>query len=84
MRITLEEGPFGTFLVTAEDGRDLLVQTDVDFPGLAATFGWTPCSCGQTDGTIDCAHRSATEMIAEARDFLHERAGSTADDPGYF
>jgi len=84
MNITLQEGDFGTFLLVAEDGRELLVQTDWDFPGVAQTFGWSPCSCGKTDGTIDCPHRAADDMIAEARDFLQERVGQTTDDPGYF
>lgn len=84
MKITLYEGDFGTFRIVAEDGRDLLVQTDWDFPGLASTFGWSPCRCGFTDGTVDCEHRTADEMIAEARAFLRERAGSTAEDSGYF
>jgi len=84
MKITLQEGDFGTFLLQAEDGRDLLVQTDWEFPGVASTFGWSPCPCGETDGTVDCPHRTADDMIAEARDFLQERVGETTDDPGYF
>lgn len=84
MKITLQEGDFGTFLIVREDGRDLLVQTDYDYPGLASTFGWSPCSCGETDGTVNCSHRTADDMIAEARDFLQERVGQTTDDPGYF
>jgi hypothetical protein len=84
MKISLREGDFGTFLVVCEDGGDLLVQTDWDYPGLASTFGWSPCPCGETDGTVDCPHRSADEMIAEAREFLRAHAGDTVDDPGYF
>jgi hypothetical protein len=84
MNITLDRGDFGTFLVRAEDGREILVQTDWDFPSVASTFGWTACPCGHTDGTVDCAHRTVGEMIAEAREFLDEHIGSTADDPGYF
>jgi len=84
MKIKLREGDFGTFLLVAEDGRDVLIQIDLDLPGVAATFGWSPCHCGETDGTVDCPHRTAGEMIDEARLFLRERAGSTADDPGYF
>jgi hypothetical protein len=84
MTITLREADFGTFLVTAANGREILVQTDWDFPGLASTFGWSPCSCGATDGTVDCDHRTADEMIADARDFLRAHAGDTTDDPGYF
>jgi hypothetical protein len=84
MRVTLQEGDFGTFLLVAENGRQLMVQADWDFPGLASTFGWSPCSCGETDGTVDCSHRTADDMIVEARDFLQERVGDTTDDPGYF
>ena len=84
MRITFLEAECGTFLLRAEDGRSVLVQTDWDFPGVASTFGWSPWPCGSADGTVDCDHRTADEMIDDARDFLRERAGSTADDPGYF
>ena len=84
MRITLLEGDYATFLLRAEDGRDILVQTDWDFPGVASNFGWTACPCGGTDGTVDCSHRSADEMIASAREFLRAHSGDTTDDPGYF
>jgi hypothetical protein len=84
MKIALCQGDFGTFLVTAEDGRNLLVQLDFDFPGLASTFGWSPCACGDTDGTVDCDHRTAAEMIADAHDFLMAHVGDATDDPGYF
>lgn len=28
-------------LIVAEDGRDILVQSDWDYPGFASTFGWS-------------------------------------------
>ena len=84
MSITLLEGDCGTFLLVAQTGGEILVQTDWDFPGLASPFGWSPCSCGATDGTVDCDHKTAGEMIAAARDFLTAHVGDTADDPGYF
>lgn len=83
MIITLHRGDYGTLLIRAEDGQEL-VQTDWDFPGIASTFGWQPCPCGRTDGTVDCPHRTASAMIAEAREYLKEHVGETADDPGYF
>lgn len=84
MKIVLEEGNISTFGLRAENGRTILVQSDWDFPGVAWAFGWSPCPCGATDGTIDCDHRSVSEMIASAHDFLRAHAGEATDDPGYF
>ena len=84
MKIALREASLGMFYLVAQDGRKRLVQVDSDFPILASIFGWSPCPCGATDGTIDCDHRTADEMIAEAGDFLRAHAGDTTDDPGYF
>lgn len=84
MRITLERGPVGSYLVRADSGATLLIVVDWDFPGLASAFGWAPCDCGDTDGTIDCAHRTASDMIAEARDYLDQHIDESADDPGCF
>jgi len=82
--ITLVDDLHGNFVLQADDGRDLLIQVDWDYPGVASTFGWSPCPCGQTDGTVDCPHRTASEMIGEAGEFLRDHLGDTADDPGYF
>ncbi len=84
MKITLKEGIFLTFVVEAENGANILIQTDWDFPALASSFGWIACRCGQTDGTVDCRHRRARDMIAAARKFLTDHLGESADDPGYF
>ena len=64
----------------------ILVQTDWDFPGVAQAFGWTPCHCGGTDGTVDCRDcgRTAGEMITEADQYLFEHDGERVEDPGYF
>lgn len=62
----------------------MLVQTDWDWPGLASSFGWIACKCGRTDGTVDCAHRKAGAMIADARDYLEAHDGESIEDPGYF
>ena len=64
----------------------MFIQADWDYPGVASTFGWSPC-CGSTDGTIDCPEHGTKvlAMIEEAREHLDDVAGFLAvDDPGYF
>lgn len=82
--ITLELGQFGDYLIVNDNGRDVLIQTDWDYPGVASTFGWCPCECGFTDGTVDCEHRTADDMIQEASQYILDHIGDTVDDPGYF
>jgi hypothetical protein len=84
MRIRLETGQPSCYLVVAENGQSILIQNDTDFPGVATSFGWIACHCGETDGTIDCPHASTAEFISAARGFLDERIGAVTDDPGYF
>ena len=85
MKITIERAQYGLWLIRAEDGRDILVQADWDFPALAQDFGYVSCTqCRETDGTIDCAHRTVGEMIADAGEFLNESVGLWVEDPGYF
>ena len=83
MRLTIMRGPAGSYLLQATDGRSVLIQTDWDYPSLAAAWGWTACACGTTDGTVDCPHRTASEMLAEAAEFLDDRIGTSLIDPGY-
>lgn len=84
-RIMLTSAPYGCYEVTLLDGEEpsILIQSDWDFPGVATTFGWTPCPCGGTDGTVDCPHKTASQMIAEAQEYLDSHEGTTAEDPGY-
>ena len=84
MNITLESGDCGTYLLVADDGEEILIQTDWDFPGIASTFGWSPCHCGATDGTVDCPHKTASAMISEAAQYLDDHVGESVADPGYF
>jgi len=79
MTINLQPGDCGTYLLVADDGREALVQTDWDFPGVASTFGWVPCECGHTDGTVDCRHKTASKMIAEAAEYLGDHVGDSVD-----
>lgn len=62
----------------SDDPSDtVLVQSDWDFPGVASAMGLIPCECGATDGTVDCPHKTTTEMITAAIDFIREHAGET-------
>jgi hypothetical protein len=69
---------------TRDEDTTVLVQMDWDFPGLASNLGYEPCDCGGTDGTVDCSHKTAGDMITEAEDYLNEHLGQPFEDPGYF
>ena len=87
MKIYLDANPSnapGCFRIESADGRDVLIQTDWEYPKTASYFGYCPCDCGATDGTVDCAHKTASEMIGEAAQFIIDNDGAEADDPGYF
>lgn len=58
----------------------ILVQSDWDFPSVASRTGFVPCACGATDGTVDCPHHKATDMISAAYDWLAERDGCSFPD----
>ena len=82
--VTLESGPYGTYLLVNDDGQELLVQTDWDYPGVASNLGWSPCH-GDTDGTVDCScGKRARDLIASAAEFLDDHIGESFEDPGYF
>ena len=88
MKIILDANPSDApccVKVLNEDKSDsVLFQTDWDWPSLASVFGWSSCKCGETDGTVGCAHKTAGEMISEAREYIDAHDGETAEDPGYF
>lgn len=65
--LSRDDGPMHYPLIVADDDRDILVQLDYDYPGVASSFGWSPamvegrrglrnvrCSHDGTDGTIAC------------------------------
>jgi hypothetical protein len=68
---------------TRDEGTEL-VQDDWGFPSLASNLGFVPCECGATDGTVDCAHFTATEMIGAAREFINKHLGEPFDASEYF
>lgn len=60
---------------TRDDEHTTLYDSDWDWPGLAGMLGYVPCTCGFTDGTVDCEHKTASQMIEEARDYLDDHLG---------
>ena len=85
--------------IVADDGRDILIQSDRDWPGVAETFGWSMrsvqflyadghdngCHHAYTDGSLNCGCGvSVHEFIRAAGEYLDGADGATADDPGYF
>lgn len=93
MKIQLLSGQFGwDYILRAQDGREILIQTDWDYPSVASNFGWYhQCDTdnlvhGETDGTVDCpvCGKKASTLIVEAQDFLDEHIGDIIEDMGYF
>lgn len=88
--VELEVESTGYIVRSVDTGEEIFFQVDWDFPGLASTFGWSPCTdcsegCkGATDGTVPCKQRSVAEMIEEATVWLDNCDGDTAANPGYF
>ena len=84
MKVRLEADDYGHFdLIRVDTGESLYyTQTDWEYPGLAMEFGWQPCVCGMTDGTVSCGHRTASEMISDAQDYLTEKDGEEIDVDG--
>jgi hypothetical protein len=89
-RVRLESADHGQFKLSPKirgryrDEYGILIQTDWEWPSVAANLGFVPCECGRTDGTVPCAHKTASEMISAAYEFLDAHIGETFDDPGYF
>jgi hypothetical protein len=86
MRVKLLCGQFGwDYILKADNGKEVYCQTDWDYPSIAGNFGFVPCEhgCG-TDGTINCSHHTAGEMINAAHEFLDDHINDDFEDPGYF
>ena len=93
MKITLRSHNVVTALLEAEDGRDRLIQTDWDAPGIARSFGWNigevgtgECPHESTDGTVTCkgCGKKAGDFITAALDWIQDNDGAEIEDPGYF
>jgi hypothetical protein len=100
VKITLRSDRVVTCLLVAEDGRDRLIQSDWDAPGIARSFGWdmksvqvqnagyygVPCDHNSTDGTVTCQQccLKAGTFIDAAMNWINENEGAEIEDPGYF
>ena len=87
MIVILSAPTSGFFILTNEEGHEYPIHTDYDYPRLAEDLGMVGavCGCGLTDGTTDCEHRTATDMIEGAACWLSDRDGElfsfqTGDD----
>lgn len=63
-------------LIVAEDGRDILVQSDWDYPGFASTFGW---SVRNVQKCPQCGELSRPNTINGAN-FVCDECAYNADD----
>ena len=85
MTYVLENALCGFNVRNTENNTTLDFQTDWDYPCLADMFGANViCDCGATDGTVDCPHKTASDMITEAGEWLFYNVGVEADGRGTF
>lgn len=70
-------------VIDVETGESVeFIQSDWDYAPTATTFGWQPCECGGTDGTVDCVacDRKVGDMLAEAYDYLCDHEGEEVEN----
>jgi hypothetical protein len=82
MFASIESNKYGHYLLVPETGEPVYYQSDYSYPPLAAMFGFEPCGeCRSTDGTVDCQHKTASQMIQESIEFLDdEPSGEVESD----
>ena len=74
----------GTVTVQRCDGKYHTVNME-GWCSVARYYGWKSCEeCDTTDGSVDCLHFSAEEMLVSAGKFLSEHVGEETDDPGWW
>lgn len=55
-----------------------------DITALVGHIAGSPCGCGESDGTVDCACGTSIEFYEDAQAWLDENAPLVVEDPGYF
>lgn len=85
--ITYETYRHGGYIVTEKDtGKDILIQTDYEFPDLAITFGWNGKLLSKTKlraVNIKDDDKTGAEIYS-AIQYLDANEGKVVEDPGYF
>ena len=86
MAFILESVLCGLQVRNTETRETMDFQIDWDYPRLASMFGnhKVICDCGNTDGTVDCSHKTASAMINEATEWLYDNIGLEVDGRGTF
>lgn len=80
MTYILENAWRGFNVRDTETGLILYFQSDWEYPMLAENFGaHILCDCGETDGTVDCDHTTASAMIEAAGNWLSDNDGAETD-----
>jgi len=73
--------------IVADNGRDVLIQTDWDWPGLASTFGWSVryvqrcAECGSEPDSADGAETHCDDCDTEYPVCDHDGTDGTVDCP---
>ena len=81
----LDNQQIGYTVTNIATGESIYYQTDWDYPRLVSDFGGDViCDCGETDGTVDCPHKTASEMITAADNWLFDNDGLEVDGFGSF
>lgn len=81
----LDSVQVGYTITNLDTGKSIYYQTDYDYPRLVSELGGNVmCDCGETDGTVDCPHKTASDMITAADDWLFDNDGLEVDGRGSF
>lgn len=81
----LDSVQIGYTVTDTDTGKSIYYQSDWDYPRLVADFGGcVTCECGETDGTVDCPHTTASDMITAADNWLFDNDGLEVNGVGTF
>ena len=74
----------GNVTIRRDDGKSYTVGEE-GWCSVARYYGWKACTeCDETDGSVDCAHHTTSEMLVSAGDHIADHVGDETDDPGWW